>query len=88
MITMTSRRSKFEIYIDILTEIKNGKAIPTHIMYGANLSWTRLKHTLETFTAKGLVDEQTRTGKGDNVLNYFNKVKELLDPEAAVEIPV
>lgn len=100
MRAMASRRSRFEIYVDTLTEIKNGKGRPTHIMYGANLSWPMLKQTLEKLTAQGLVDEHpmeggkrrrkiyTLTGKGDKVLNYINMMKELLEPQEIVEIPV
>jgi len=96
---MSSRRSKFEIYIDILTEIKSGTVIPTRIMYGANLSWKPLKQILKTLTAQGLIVEQSMddddkrtkkayalTERGDNVLKYFNRAKGLLDLERAVEI--
>jgi len=87
-----------EIYVDTLTEIKNGTTLPTKIMYGAYLSWSMLIQTLENLTAQGLIEEQpiegskrtrntyTLTGKGNNVLNYLNQVKELLEPET-VEIP-
>ena len=97
---MAPRRSRFEIYVDVLTEIKNGTILTTKIMYGANLSWTTLIETLEKLTAQGLVDEQpiegnkrtkkiyTLTGKGDNVLNYINLINEILEPEETVEIPV
>jgi predicted transcriptional regulator len=97
--TMMSRRSKFEIYIDILNEIKSGTVIPTRIMYGANLSWKPLKQILSNFIAQGLIVEQVSddgdkrrrkvyalTEKGDNVLKYFSKVKGLLELEKAVQI--
>jgi len=96
---MTSRRSKFEIYIDILTEIKSGTVIPTRIMYGANLSWKPLKQILMTLTAQGLINEQSMgdgdkrtkkayavTEKGENVLKYFNRAKGLLELEKAIQI--
>ena len=97
---MASRRSRFEIYVDVLTEIRNGTVLPTKIMYGANMSWVTLMDALELLKAQGLVEEHmiegskrsrrryTLTGKGKNVLSYFKKVKDLLVPEAAVEIPV
>jgi len=50
-----SRRSRFEMYVDILTEIKRGTGLPTHIMYGSNLSWNPLKNTLEKLVAKGFI---------------------------------
>jgi predicted transcriptional regulator len=97
--TMSSRRSKFEIYIDILTEIKGGTVIPTRIMYGANLSWKPLKQILRTLTTQGLIVEQSMgnddkrtkrayalTERGENVLKYFNRAKGLLELERAIEI--
>jgi predicted transcriptional regulator len=96
---VSSRRSKFEIYIDILTEIKSGTVIPTRIMYGANLSWKPLKQILKTLTVQGLIAEQSMgngdkrtkkayalTERGDNVLKYFNRAKGLLELERAIEI--
>lgn len=49
---MVGRRSRFEIYVDILTEIKRGTGLPTRIMYGTNVSWNPLKNTLEKLKAK------------------------------------
>jgi len=96
---MSSRRSKFEIYIDILAEIKGGTVIPTRIMYGVNLSWKPLKQILKTLTAQMLIEEQSMgdidkrtrkvyalTEKGENVLNYFNRAKGLMEMERTVEI--
>lgn len=94
-----ARRSRFKIYIDILTEIKSGTCLPTKIMYGANLNWTMLKKALEKLKAKELIQEQsmeinkssksiyTLTEKGDKVLNYLKKVNEILEPETT-EIPI
>jgi predicted transcriptional regulator len=48
MIRMANRRSKLEIYVDILQEIMNGTVIPTRIMYAANLSWKPLQETLKS----------------------------------------
>ena len=95
---MSTRRSKLEIYIDILAAIKGGTIIPTRIMYGANLSWKPLKQILKTLIAQGLIVEQSMddddkrtkrtyalTEKGDDVLKYFNRAKGLLERERAVE---
>ena len=99
MIAPASRRSRFEIYVDILTEIKNGTVLPTRIMYGANLSWSTLIQTLEKLTTQGLIEEQpiesnkrkknsyTLTEKGNNFLNYLNRINELIEPQKTVEIP-
>ncbi len=96
---MSTRRSKFEIYIDILNEIKSGTVIPTRIMYGANLSWKPLTQILKNFISNGLIVEQssddgdkrrrrayTLTEKGDNVLKYFSKAKGLMELEKVIEI--
>ena len=97
---MAPRRSRFEIYVDVLTEINNGVNLPTKIMYGANMSWNTLMETLEMLKAQGFIEEHTidgnkrsrrrytLTGKGNKVLSYLKKVKEILETEEAVEIPV
>ena len=99
MKSKVARRSRFKIYIDILTEIKSGTVLPTPIMYGANLNWTMLKKALEKLKAKELIQEQsmeinkisksiyTLTEKGDKVLNYLKKVNEILEPETT-DIPI
>jgi predicted transcriptional regulator len=91
---MPNRRSKFEIYIDILTQIKSGTNIPTRIMYSSNLSWKPLKQILNNLIKQGLIedhqfdegDKRTKntyniTEKGDNVLRYFNRAKDLMEVE-------
>ncbi len=88
---MSIRRSKFEIYIDIMSQIKNGVVIPTRIMYNANLSWKPLKEILNTLCLQGVIDEVSGDGddkrtkknyilteKGENILRYFNKAKGLM----------
>jgi len=97
---MVLKRSRLKIYADVLTEIKSGTNLTIKIMYGAKLSWTTTKKTLETLTAQGLIEKQTLEGnkkskniytitrKGNNALNYINKVNELMDPHKIVEIPV
>ena len=94
-----SRRSRFEIYIDILTEIDSGTVLPTQIMYGANMNWNTLKRAIEKLIVQGFIEEQSIYGikrsnriyklteRGDNFLNYLKTVKEILKPET-VEIPI
>jgi len=92
---MSSRRSKFEIYIDILGLIKNGTVLPTRIMYSANLSWKPLRQILKNLVKQDLIEEEAFdegdkrtkkiyriTEKGDNVLRYFNRAKDLMEIEA------
>lgn len=83
--------------MDVMWTIKNGTRKPTRIMYGANLSWKPLQRVLNALVNQDLVaeidpfdlkDKRTNTvyeltQKGENVLNYFNKAKELLELETA-----
>ena len=90
---MVGRRSRFEMYVDVLTEIKRGTGLPTQIMYGANMSWNPLVNTLDKLVAKGFIEEQpiddskvskrsyTLTEKGGNVLKYLKNVNKILDPD-------
>lgn len=89
---MSSRRSRFEIYVDILTEIMNGTKKPTKIMYAANLSYQPLKHILQSLLDQGLIEEEDGkikdkrtkvkyclTQKGLNVVRYYSKAKDLVE---------
>ena len=89
---MSSRRSRFEIYVDVLSEIKNGSNKPTQIMYAANLSWRPLQEILRSLVSQGLIseidedikDKRTKvqfdlTMKGDNVVRYYSKAKSLIE---------
>lgn len=78
-----ARRSQMEILMDILTAVANGKQKPTHIMYRANLAWTRLQRQLDflikqdmltsTEVDGGMIYKITRRGK--EVLEYFKKIE-------------
>jgi predicted transcriptional regulator len=96
---MTNRRSKLEIYVDIMEEIRNGTILPTRIMYAANLSWKPLQQILKSLVTQELIEECTAeegdkrtkkayhlTEKGLNVLHYFRKAKELVEKESPAEI--
>ena len=90
---MTNRRSKLEIYIDVLQVIKEGTTKPTRIMYGSNLSWKLLQGVLSSMIEQDLIikidksgskDKRTSavyevTGKGDSVIKYFRHAKGLID---------
>jgi predicted transcriptional regulator len=89
---MSNRRSRFEIYVDILSEIMNGSSKPTKIMYGANLSYKALKGILQSMLNQGLIEEggglkkdkRTKmtydlTQKGVNVVRYYSKAKNLIE---------
>jgi predicted transcriptional regulator len=81
---MTSKRSKLEIYIDVLKTIRKGTYKPTRIMYRTNLSWKPLMKVLGSLADQDLIsvrDEGNHkfyeiTEKGRNVLQYFSKAME------------
>ncbi|MCX6649858.1 MAG: hypothetical protein NTV61_10815 [Candidatus Bathyarchaeota archaeon] len=94
-----ARRSKLEIYIDVMEEIRSGTILPTRIMYAANLSWKPLQQILASLVIQDLIEECTVeegdnrsdrvyhiTEKGQNVLLYFGKAKGLLEMRKPVEI--
>lgn len=72
------RRSRLEIYFDILDVINRGINKPTQIMYLTNLSWTVLQDMFETLTNGGFIREDVKknskryyvTDKGKNALSY------------------
>jgi len=94
------RRSRLEVCLDVLWTIRNGTRKPTRIMYGANLSWKPLQRVLGSLVSQGLVaevvphdlkDNRTSicyelTPKGENVIHYFNKARDLLELEVAPKI--
>jgi len=97
---MKKRRSRLEVYLDVLWTIKNGTKKPTKIMYEANLSWKPLQRTLDSLMAQNLIsefdpkhlrDKRTNvcynlTSKGENVIRYFKKAEDLLELETAPRI--
>ena len=92
---MTRRRSRLDIYLDVLWTIKSGTTKPTRIMYGANLSWKPLQRVLQSMKEQELIveiddrdgrDKRTNTRyeitqKGENVIQYFNRAQGLIELE-------
>ncbi len=72
------RRSKLEIYLDVLKAIGAGSQKPTHIMYKANLSWVVLRGCLQNLKEQGLVTESS-VDDGRTIYNLTNKGFELLN---------
>ncbi len=92
-----SRRSQFEIYIDILKAVSEGRHKPTHIMYRANLTWKRLKKHTEFLVAHGLLFEENNgetkvfnlTPNGKELVWYHMKiVRETLQTKKTVPTKV
>ena len=73
-----ARRSRLEIYFDLLKAVERGVDKPTKIMYKANLSWKTLNEILSVLVSKGFIQEDRVknskryriTEKGHNALTY------------------
>ncbi|MEM2507680.1 MAG: winged helix-turn-helix domain-containing protein [Nitrososphaeria archaeon] len=82
------RRSKLEMYIDILKVLaQHGPLKLTHIMYKANVNCSVLKDYLNFLMKQNLVEERTIgksrvvyviTQRGITVLRYFRELKQAL----------
>ena len=82
------RRSKLEMYVDILTVLAHkGPLKLTHVMYKANVNCCVLKEYLDFLIKQGLVEERTIkkervvyavTQRGITVLKYFKELKQVL----------
>jgi predicted transcriptional regulator len=95
------RRSKLEMYVDILTVLaQRGPLKLTHVMYKANVNCSVLKEYLEFLLKQGLVEERTIgksravfavTQRGITVLKYFKELKQVLpiveEARSQVSIP-
>jgi predicted transcriptional regulator len=90
---MSPRRSKLEIRLKILAAVKQGVDKPTRIMYAANMSWKPVQLMLSHLVEQGLLLEVLDTGnkqskrryqiteKGEKILDYFEKAKDILPLE-------
>ena len=75
------RRSRLEIYFDILDVISRGTTKPTRIMYKTNLSWITLQEMFEILIEGSFITEEKEknslryyiTEKGKNALSYHLK---------------
>ena len=82
------RRSKLEMYVDILSVLAHrGPLKLTHVMYKANVNCSVLKEYLDFLIKQGLVEERTAgkqrvvyavTQRGITVLKYFKELKQVL----------
>ena len=75
------RRSRLEIYFDVLKAIDKGTDKPTRIMYETNLSWTSVCSVFDALNNIDYIREEKRktskryyiTEKGRNALSYHLK---------------
>lgn len=80
------RRSRLEIYLEVLETIMCGCNKPTNIMYRCYLSWASLKEILDSLVERGLVRVVERNGKrlylitesGREVINRLKETQSLL----------
>ena len=87
IISASRRRSKIEIYHDLLRLIGSGVTKPTHLMYECNLSWASLRSSLDTMEDSGLVQTNTSADgktaytlseKGYSLLQKLVTIKETI----------
>jgi predicted transcriptional regulator len=95
------RRSKMEMYIDILKVMaQHGPMKLTHIMYKANVNCSVLKQNLDFLIQQNLIEEQIAhkkrnktkisyavTEKARTVIKYFNEVNRALHITEESKIP-
>jgi predicted transcriptional regulator len=95
---MSIRRSRLELHADILAAIQGGVNKPTRIMYNTGLAWMSLTQLLQSLENQGLVEVSFPSGSDKNArktysvtekglwfLEYFNKVKDLMESEISSE---
>jgi len=91
---MTKKRSRLQIYLEVLKAIRKGVYKPTNIMYKCNLSWIPLMEILNSLLKQGLIRRRVQskrkiyeiTEKGLNVLRYFEKAEEMITIEKTERI--
>src|SRR4030066_530753 len=94
------RRSKLEMYVDILRVLaQRGPLKTTHVRYKANVNCSVLKEYMDFLIKQGLVEERTIgkrrvvyavTQRGITVLKYFRELKQVLPigEESGNQMPV
>jgi len=83
---MVGKRSRLEMYLDVLEKIDQGIRKPTNIMYKCNLSWHPLQNILTSLIERELIREIKKhnhkyyeiTEKGRQVLIYLKKLIQIL----------
>ncbi len=76
------RRSRIELYVDVLRAIDNGRRSPSRMVYAANLSYDRVIRCLNFLEEQSLIqriegkDKRfTMTERGREVIKYFDEVE-------------
>lgn len=90
---MPKRRTRLEMYFDVLMAMKRGNNNKTSIMNAANISWKTLNEILGSLMSQGFVEEvktlQWRdrrirvyydfTARGEKMMIYLKYHNEILD---------
>ena len=92
----SAKRSKLQLFIDILKTIENGEYKPTRIMYKSNLSWQPLKQILNRMVELELVEKKkigTRqsfriTERGKIFLKTINELRRFLAPSPRFSVNI
>lgn len=83
---MAKRRSKLELYLEVLRAIGRGINKPTNIMYKCNLSWANSREILGSLLRQNLISVVEKNGRkiyklterGREVLEHFSRAQMLL----------
>jgi predicted transcriptional regulator len=79
----TYRRSRLELYLDVLKAIYHGRRAPSRVVYAANLSYDRVIVCINFLIEHNLVERiegitkkrYTITESGKNVVKYFHEIE-------------
>jgi len=83
---MTKKRSRLEMYLNVLETVDSGIDKPTNIMYRCNLSWVPMQEILALLIEKDLIREVEGgskktyeiTERGRDLLRYLGNVVDVL----------
>jgi len=90
---MPKRRTRLEMYFDVLIAMKRGNNNKTSIMNAANISWKTLNEILGSLMSQGFVEEVKTlqwndrrikvyydfTARGEKMMIYLRYHNEILD---------
>jgi len=83
-----NKRSRLQLFVDILNAINKGECKPTRIMYKSNLSWLPLKRMLNRMVELELIERKKKgtrqifliAEKGKDFLRILDDLKRVLIP--------
>jgi predicted transcriptional regulator len=90
----TNRRSKFDMFCDVLQTLAEGPTGPTRIMYHTNLSWRIALRILRDLRRLGLItlklienhEQYELTSQGVEVLGHYKYLREAMGYEEPVQV--